>query len=230
MDPQTSSLGINHCPFCYDLHEKRIFISHAKEDKELVERIGKACCEVGVRPYLFEFTQASFEKRNPAKAITCELRKSDAVIVLLSQSVSQAYWTQAWIGFEIGFAKGIAAPDLESKRVVVLADIKGKVDASIPMLDAYFLFDFSSFRGWDVFKDLAKFLTDEKGVFKFGNRVREAIIRKKIRCNNCQSQYEAWIAKRDTAKLGVDKSSMNEYTIKCASCDKPVRRVFKGWP
>ena len=54
-----------------------------------------------------------------------------------------------------------------------------------------------------------------------------------MKCGNCKSGYDAWIAKDDAHKLGKGFNEINEgpelhaeCTIECPSCEKMVTRVF----
>ena len=148
-------------------HEKKAFISHARKDKEIARKLAKACCNGGVAPFLFEFAPASFMPSiDNAKVIADEVHESDIVLTLLGPKVSK-FWTQAWMGFEIGVSLGADVAlnrtiynGYFSKRVFVLQDIRQGIEAAVPRLDALLLFDFSSKESWKKFQEGIRALTN----------------------------------------------------------------------
>ena len=231
-----ASLSSFKCISCEGLHEKQAFVSHATKDREIAARLKRACCKAGVAPYLFEFTPESRSQIPPSDALARSVAASDILFVLLGESVSEAYWTQAWIGFEVGISKGLAIQTNMTKTVIVLQDICQGLRASVPLLDALYVFDFGSDKGWDQYEGLVLVLAglgDSGQFFKVANGFRSASIKANVKCGNCKSQYEAWIAKDDTHKLGLGVNHIKagpeihaECTIECPSCDKMVTRVF----
>ena len=146
------------CESCYKHHSKQAFISHAKNDKDVVAVLKQACCEGGATPFLYEYSPESRTQCSPADILAREVAASEFIIVLLGQSVSEAYWTQAWIGFEVGISKGLNIATNKPKSVIVLQDILQGTKVSVPMLDAIFLFDFASDEGWEQYKGLVPVL------------------------------------------------------------------------
>ena len=224
------------CICCEHIHDKQAFVSYASKDREIAAKLKRACCEAGVAPYLFEFTPESHSQMPPADVLAVSVAASDILFVLLGESVSEAYWTQAWIGFEVGIAKGLAIKTNMPKSVIVLQDIHQGMKVSVPMLDALFLFDFASEKGWDQYEGLVLVLArlgDSGQFFRVANRFRSATIKANVKCGNCKGEYEAWITKDDAHELGKGFNEINmgpelhaECTIVCPSCDKMVTRVF----
>ncbi len=105
------------------------------------------------------------------------------------------------------------------------------------MLDELFLFDFDSTESWTQYRDLVLVLanlTSSLEFYKAANGFREAALSAQVKCEQCKSQYEAWIAKDDVGKLGKgfnpvkDKPELHaECTIECPSCDRMVTRYFR---
>ena len=223
------------CANCSKHHSKQAFISHAQNDTEIVNILKQACCEREVTPFLYEYSPEFHTQYNPADTLAEAVAASEVIIVLLGQSVSEAYWTQAWIGFEVGISKGLSITG-EPKSVIVLQDIRQGTKASVPMLDAIFLFDFDSDKGWEQYKDLIMFLAKldlNGGFYKAANSFRSAAITANVKCGNCKSEYESWIAKSAVYKLGkgfnpikVNAVWQAECTIECPSCDKAITRHF----
>ena len=231
------SPGNFKCICCGDHHDKQAFISHASDDAEIAAKLKHACCENGVAPYLFEFSPESRSQAAPADALARAVAASAFIFVLLGKSVSEVFWTQAWIGFEVGISKGLAIETNRPKNVIVLQDIHQGIRVSIPMLDELLLFDFDSDEGWGQYKDLVLVLADltSSGEFyKAASRFRAATLSAQVKCAHCRSQYEAWIAKDDVGKLGKGFNPIKhlpelhgECTIECPSCDKMVTRYFR---
>ena len=57
------------CSVCGSEHEKQAFVSHAQQDKELAERVRRACCGANVASFLFEFSPRSETQTPPAEVI-----------------------------------------------------------------------------------------------------------------------------------------------------------------
>lgn len=225
------------CAVCEGGHDKQAFVSHAKNDAGIAAKLRDACCEEGVAPYLFEFSPESGSAARPADTLAKAVAESAFIFVLLGESVSKAFWTQSWIGFEVGIAKGIAIETDRPTKVIVLQDIHQGIKASVPMLDELFLFDFDSAESWNQYRDLVLVLanlTSSLEFYKAANGFREAALSAQVKCEQCKSQYEAWIAKDDVGKLGKglnpvkDKPELHaECTIECPSCDRMVTRFFR---
>lgn len=228
----------------------------------LAQQIRIACCAANVSPFLYEFSPEYSSSELPADAIEKQVRNSAILFVLLGESVSDAFWTQAWIGYEIGVARGI---DIESgntdwegyssKRVIVVEDIRQGSNVSIPRLDALLLFDIDSNDMWNEFQGAVSFLTPKntnrsamieenyenisqlKGPpaeeLSSGNRFQQSIVKANVKCKNCKSEYEIWIAIKDAKQLGKALNPISNYprveaecTTKCPSCDGMVTQVF----
>ena len=226
-----------NCTCCGGYHAKQAFISHARCDEEIASKVKQACCEVGVAPYLFEFSPEYLSKTSPAEVLAGRVATSDFLFVVLGPSVSEKFWIQAWIGFEIGVSTGVAIESNSTRTVIVLQDIRQGIDVSIPMLDEFFLFDFYSDEGWDQYKDLVLVLANLRSsveFYKAANRFRGETLSAQVKCANCKSEYEAWIAKDDVGKLGKGFNPIKcspelhaECTIECPSCEKMVTRYFR---
>lgn len=231
------------CTVCANRHEKQAFISHAQKDKDLAEEVRRACCEVNVASFLFEFSLESETQAPPAEVISREIANSELTFVVLGESVSSRFWTQAWIGFEIGVSKGLdiatESVGYNSKKVIVLQDIRQGIEVTVPRLDALFLFDFKSSDGWVNYRGLVQFLTrtgPSVEFFRAGNKFREYVMKAEVECEyeSCKSRYVAWIAIDDASSLRVPMTGIandgilfeSTCTIECPSCFKTVTRPF----
>ena len=95
------------CICCGKTHEKQAFISHSQKDVAIKQKLMKACCEVGVATFLYECSPEHKSNASPAEVISLEIAKSEMFFILLGDSISKAYWTQAWIGYETGTFKAL---------------------------------------------------------------------------------------------------------------------------
>ena len=144
------------CGTCGESHQKQAFISHASKDEEIKEKLARACCDGGVAPFLFEFRPEFYTPTIPGDFLADQVYNSDVILVLLGPNVSK-FWTQAWMGFEVGVSMGAdVATGREiynryfSKKIIVIQDIHQGNDAAVPRLDALLLFDFNSGEGWNT--------------------------------------------------------------------------------
>jgi hypothetical protein len=245
------------CPVCRESHNKQVFISHSRSDKELAESIASACCTGSAFPYLFEF---ELEKHSAALGsavfsdeIATEIRNSCLHLVLLGPGLSSKFWTQAWIGYEVGIRRGL---DLATKmlnecgeyfacRVLVVKDVKQDVEVCVPYLHALLLLDFAERMRWQQLGDFVRFFADTlpgkpeetlSDFFATGHRVESRLLRTngRIKCSNskCGSTYELWLFKDDLCKLpGAVWSGDNGICqVKCPSCpDKIEFSLRANW-
>ena len=192
------------CRNCDGVHARQAFISHASRDEQIVDAAQEACCRAGVAPYLFEFSR-EFSQPNidVARTIADEIKDSEFFLVLLSPSVSNASWTQAWIGFEIGVYIGTESrsgqatgPNYFPPNIFVIQDIRQEVDVAVPRVDVLLLFDFESGSGWTYLRDLIRFMIlersdDSYGFFSLGNELRQQALSAKATCGNQSSNRPA---------------------------------------
>lgn len=249
--PQTliESTSLYPCNCCRKSHTKQAFISHASKDKEIVERIGKACCDGEVAPYIYEWSPDISAPTTTADTLATKINESELILVVPSKSMSGAYGTQAWIGFEIGVIvginvatrpKGMQPLDYFDKKIIVLQDIRQGVQVAIPRLRAISIFDFDSADSWKAASDAIRFwaeIPQLDEVFRLGNKNQQAQMMAYIKCENskCKSAYEARITIADSSKLRKGYNLIYdpyvlrfkaECTIECPSCDQMVTGTF----
>ena len=238
------------CSACWATHTEQVFISHAGRDEKLAKTIAKKSCEIGIAPYLFEFDSKSKTQSPPAEVIAKEIVASNTVFVLLSESMSKAYWTQAWVGYETGVMYGadIALYNqsygdyMDSsyfrRKIVVAQDIHQGIKVSVPRLDALVLFDFTNEGSWEQYQNILAVvnLIDTPDFYKIGNQFRPNFMKASIKCDNdkCRNEYEAWVAIKDAANLGnnyeliaMEPRIHVKYRIQCPSCGETVTRCFE---
>ena len=227
------------CRVCNGQHMKQAFVSHSANDKEIAKKLKCACCKAGVAPFLYELSPEHRIKAPPAKVLADKIAESEILFVLLGDEVSGKYWTQAWIGFEVGIFAGLGNDPSNLKYVMAIQDIRQGIEVSVPMLNVLFLFDFTSELGWEQYEGLvasAARVSGSSEFYRVANKFRSATLKANVKCGNlkCRSEYEAWIAKRDACLLGkglnllVSGSEMiAECIIECPSCDQMVTRCFR---
>ena len=140
------------CDVCMFAHRKQAFVSHSQKDAKIASRLRQVCCEVGVAPYLYEFSPEYNSNASPADNLSMEIMTSKVLFVLLGASISKVYWTQAWIGFEVGIFKALKDPIGNLEYTFVLQDIRQDIAVCVPTLDILFLFDFTSDISWDQYR------------------------------------------------------------------------------
>ncbi len=236
------------CCECDERHPRQAFISHAGKDKAIAKEAARACCAAQVTPYLFEYS-AEFSQStiDNARTIANEINNSDIFLVVLSPSVSKAFWTQAWIGFEIGVSIGAAIASNKTSnyftsKIIVLQDIQQDIKVSVPRVDVLFLFDFD--RIWDDAQDLLEFISAYiseplSRVSHLGNRLRQRMMTGTATCGNgsCKSVYHIVMPVKDATKLGftiwwnripfkrlrwIEKGLRAKCILKCPSCGRKV--------
>lgn len=112
----------------------QIFVSHSQRDKDIIHFFLEAFAGTKVKPHLEEF-----EKEVPtgvnAKKIAADIHFSNALFVLLSESVEHLPHTRDWINWECGTAA--------NKEIWVFepAESLGKIRVVIPRFNHYVLFD-----------------------------------------------------------------------------------------
>lgn len=237
------------CNYCRKSHTKQAFISHSSKDTEILKSIRMACCDGEVAPYLYECSPEFSGPTPPSGVIASAIENSELILVVPGKSVSEAYWTQAWIGFEIGVRVGInianrmeytLTPDYFEKRIIVIQDIRQGIKVTIPRLRAIALFDFDSADSWKAASDTIRFLAEIpqlNEIFRLGNENQQAQMKASVKCENpkCKSAYEARITIADSSKLRKGYNLIYdpyilrfkaECTIECPSCDQMVTGTF----
>ena len=175
------------------------------------------------------------------------MRGSHILFVLIGEKVSKAFWTQAWIGFGIGVARGLDIANnrrdwhgYSGERFIAAQDIHQGEKVSVPRLDALLLFDFNPDETWSEFEDAVRFLTPmddterpirrvsyanpepiegpSRQEFHYGNTFRQSIVKANVLCKNCKSRYEIWITIQDIEKLGMGFNPINDAPVVQAEC------------
>lgn len=112
----------------------QIFVSHSKNDSKTIDFFLRAFAGTKVKPHLEEL-----EKEVPtgvtAEKIEYDIRASNAVFVLLSETVEKLPHTRDWINWECGVAN--------QKEIWVFEPLPslGKISVIVPRFNHYGLFE-----------------------------------------------------------------------------------------
>jgi DNA-directed RNA polymerase subunit RPC12/RpoP len=118
----------------------QIFVSHSAKDEELVSFLSRAFASTQVKGVFEEFEAILKGPANAAR-IANDIRQSNAVFVLLSNTVEQLKHTRDWVGWE-GGAAAITALET-NKDVWVLEPVTDmdKLSIVVPHFRHYVGFD-----------------------------------------------------------------------------------------
>lgn len=112
----------------------QIFVSHSKNDKDIIHFFLEAFAGTKVKPHLEEL-----EKELPtgvtAEKIDQDIQTSNALFVLLSENVENLKHTRDWVNWECGTAK--------NKDIWVFEPFEamGKIRVIVPRFNHYVLFE-----------------------------------------------------------------------------------------
>ena len=240
----------NQCCKRENEHPLQAFISHARKDQDIAKKAAQACCAADVRPFLFEYSAESRQLGiDNARTIAKKIIDSHIIVVVLSKSISKAYWTHAWIGFEIGAAVGAHIASIRvqggnyfSGRIIVFQHIHHNIKVSIPRVDDLFLFDFN--RPWEDVRELLKFISAYVSqpigeLSRIGYALKLRMLTGTASCKNdmCNGSYQMVVPFEDVShpkfgmrwnwlhrkKIWWDKNeNIAKCTMKCPSCGQKV--------
>jgi len=168
------------------------FLSHSRKDKELVNRIYKACSRANIKPNIAEFEELE-AGRLTAEEIAQMIHRSRLFLLFLTQNVVNNIHTQNWVIFELGCAYGAKtrpSPPLEFKDIYVFEPFQ-QISFPIPYLDYYILFDPNSEPHWEFIEGI---LYEEREYWArifpllFGQRPSDRV-GTRIYCRECSSSY-----------------------------------------
>lgn len=110
----------------------QIFISHSREDGDLLDELDRVFGKVGLKQY-----RASFEDQIPpvSETLKSEINRSVGMFVVLGRRAQAKTHTMIWIGWEAGIAIQSGIP------VWILEDVKSNVKQPIPSFTDYVLWN-----------------------------------------------------------------------------------------
>ena len=112
----------------------QIFVSHSQRDKDTIHFFLEAFAGTNVKPHFEEF-EKDVPRGVTATKIAGDIQQSNALFVLLSESVASLPHTRDWINWECGTAN--------NKEIWVFEPLEsfGKVSIVIPRFSHYVLFE-----------------------------------------------------------------------------------------
>jgi hypothetical protein len=166
------------------------FLSHSRKDKELVNRIYKACSRANIKPNIAEFEELE-AGRLTAEKIAQMIHRSRLFLLFLTQNVVNSIYTQNWVVFELGCAYGAKTRSPSEFKDIYVFEPFQQIYFPIPYLDYYILFDPNSEPHWEFIEGI---LYEEREYWSrifpllFGQRPSDRVgIR--IYCGGCGSSY-----------------------------------------
>ena len=217
---------------------KKVFISHSRADKELVEYLQEQLRQANLQPILYA-EQAGGQDMGAAASLDIykKMKTCKALLVLLGPNVAQRSHTQAWVGFEVGTYFALYANERNQKRlpgeegypqphrIWLLEDVRQEYDAAIPFADYVYLFDFSKEAHWAGLEAVAKVASDtmtmEHADLNKLNKLRRGLLSYPFECpyKSCRARYELHIY---TGQMHTDEEPKG-FIVKCSVCRKDVR-------
>jgi hypothetical protein len=134
------------------------FLSHSRKDKELVNRIYKACSRAEIKPNIAEFEKLG-TTRLTAENIVEMIHRSRMFLLFLTPNVMNSVYTQNWVNFELGCAYGARTRPAQILKDVYVFEPFDQIQFPISYLDYYVLIDPSQEPHWEFLEDL---LSEEK--------------------------------------------------------------------
>jgi hypothetical protein len=120
----------------------QIFVSHSAKDTALKNFINQAFATTQVAAK-YEEIEAILQGRRTAPQIVVDIAQSNAVFVLLGESVEKLRHTQQWVLWESGVAAGAALQSNKPVWVFEAYPDRGKLSVAIPHLDDHVCFEYS---------------------------------------------------------------------------------------
>jgi TIR domain len=82
----------------------QIFLSHSKDDREIVEYFANKFDDTGIKPVRMEYEKWSRKGKPNWRWIRNEILKSKALFLILTNNIVARVHTHNWVAFEIGVA------------------------------------------------------------------------------------------------------------------------------
>lgn len=124
-----------------------IFISHSKNDTEIVNVFLRAFQDTRVNPILMEYEKS---QNPPWSEIRTKISLSSALFVLLGPNLKNSDYTQNWVNYEVGLADGL------NKQIWVFEDVKNETIFPIPHVHHYLIYDQTRIESLDYLQNIVK--------------------------------------------------------------------------
>ena len=165
-------------------------MSHSREDKDLVNRIYKACSRASITPRIAEFEELGAGDLT-AEDIVDMIHASRFFLLFLTPNVSKSIYTQSWVSFELGCAYGAKTRPAQIFKDIYVFEPFSQIRFPIPYLDYYVLIDPDQNPHWQFIEGM---LSEERVYWSrlfpllWGQRPsdQEGI---RVICRFCHTQY-----------------------------------------
>lgn len=186
------------------------FLSHSKKDKDLVNRIYKACTRAKIHPNIAEFEEIEAGSLT-AHEIVQMVNKSRLFLFFLTPNVMNNIYTQNWVVFEIGCAYGAKSRPPSVPKDIYVFEPFDQLKFPIPYLDYYILFDPNTKPHWQY---IERILFEEREYWSrifpllWGQRPSDQV-GTSVYCKACGSAYtllsrvETWFCPTCRREVGL---------------------------
>lgn len=113
----------------------KIFISHSKRDRDLINAMAKVLINIGHNPIIEEFIPQEKKEPIPYEEIMKNMDLSNYAFLFLTDNIVLTEYTRNWVMFEVGLAASAR------KRLFVFERAGTPVPYPIPYFTDYMIFD-----------------------------------------------------------------------------------------
>ncbi len=113
----------------------KVFISHSRQDVELVSNVAAMLKNIGDEPLIMEYAPKGDETVPDSARIREYMRAADHVMLFKTDNAIRTDYTRNWIIFEVGLAAEL------NKRLFVLEGKGPPIEFPIPYLTDYMVFE-----------------------------------------------------------------------------------------
>lgn len=129
------------------------FLSHSREDKELVNRIYRVCSRARISPNIAEFEEIGRGSLT-ARDIVQMVHRSRLFLLFITPNMMNSAYTQNWVSFELGCAYGAKTRPVPEPKDIYVFEPFDQLQFPIPYLDYYILFDPNQDPHWQFIEDM----------------------------------------------------------------------------
>lgn len=210
----------------------QIFISHSKEDKDLINFFSKVFSSTKVKAIWEEFKKIITLNSVTSKKIKDDIKQSNALFIILSQNVQALPHTRDWVDWESGVGSA------SNKDIWVFEPYRqlGSISVVTPHLNHYVLFETNN--SWfkyiwqiiDSYNDSNILLATTVGELQrittleglIGDPVRDKSINRptgiEIKCSYCSLVYNIHFPIPDRS---------NQFNFRCPVCNKYLSLLLR---
>jgi len=187
----------------------QIFVSHSKEDKELLDELDRVFGKARLKQY-----RASFEDQSPpvSEDLKSQINNSVGMFVVLGRRAQAKTHTMIWIGWEAGIAIQSGIP------VWILEDVQSRVTLPIPSFTDYVLWDSREGQQKRVLRDVIEDQFADSGTTEIDNYEK------------LDAKESNWGDSRNNANVGKSEVIESSRGIQCPheNCGEKYIIRFEG--